>query len=60
MANKFKPKDGEYYYAPLRDRWGVWQNHELGDGISDGTFVCYCLTKEEAAERVKQLNIWFD
>jgi hypothetical protein len=59
MASKYKPKDGEYFYAPHRGRWGIWQNHELGDGISDGTFIQYCDTREEAAERVKALNGWF-
>ena len=58
MANRFKPKEGEYYYAPHRSSWGVWRHHELGNDISEGEFIMDCETKERAAEMVRNLNGW--
>lgn len=51
-------RDGQYYYAPLRGRWGVWQHHNIGDGFTQGVFVCSCNTKEEAAREVYRRNGW--
>lgn len=58
MANRFKPKDGQYYYARHRSVWGIWQHHEDGYGISHGTFIKDCATFEEAAEEVGMRNGW--
>ena len=59
-------KDGEYYYAPHRRLWGIWQWHEVvPDGepsgvvaIGSGTFVKDYPTKEEARKEVYRLNEW--
>ncbi len=51
-------KDGQYYYAPFRRRWGVWQHHDVGNGYSNGTFVDDFATKEEARDKVYELNGW--
>ena len=51
-------KDGQYYYAPHRSVWGIWCNHNHGNGASSGTFVKDCLTKEEAKNEVYRLNGW--
>ena len=50
-------KDGEHYYAPHRNRWGVWK--WLGDEKSGiGTFLGDFPTKEKAEEEVYRLNGW--
>ena len=51
-------KDGQYYYAPHRSSWGIWQHHELGGGLSTGTFIRDCSTREEARREVYRLNGW--
>ena len=51
-------KDGEYYYAPHRKSWGVWQNHNHGGGVSSGTFIKDFPTKELARIFVYGLNGW--
>lgn len=51
-------RNGQYYYAPHRRSWGIWQNKELGGGASTGTFIKDCPTKEEAAKEVYRLNGW--
>lgn len=51
-------KDGEYYYAPHRRKWGVWQWQELGGGFGAGSFVGDFNTKEEAEREVYRLNGW--
>ena len=53
-----KTKDGQYYYAPHRWSWGIWQYHDHGDGYGSGTFIEDCLTKEEARRKVFALNGW--
>lgn len=51
-------KDGQYYYAPHRIMWGVWQHHDLGNGSGYGTFYNDYPTKEEARKEVYRLNGW--
>lgn len=55
-----KLKDGQYYYAPHRRRWGVWQHHEQGNNVSSGIFIKDFPTKEEARDEVYRLNGWFN
>lgn len=55
-----KLKDGQYYYAPHRRRWGVWQHHEQVDGVSTGIFIKDFPTKDEARDEVYRLNGWFN
>lgn len=55
-----KLKDGQYYYAPHRRRWGVWQHHEQGNGVSSGIFIKDFPTKDEARDEVYRLNGWFN
>ena len=56
---KYNRRDGQYYYAPHRSSWGVWQWHEGKDGDGYGTFVNDFPTKEEARKNVYNLNGWF-
>lgn len=51
-------KDGQYYYAPHRRLWGVWQHHDLGDGYATGEFYGDFATKEAARRKVYELNGW--
>ena len=51
-------KDGEYYYAPHGRHWGVWQHHDLGNGLGSGTFQKDFPTKDEARNEVYILNGW--
>lgn len=51
-------KDGQYYYAPHRRMWGVWQYHDYGNGNGSGTFYNDYPTKEEARKEVSRLNGW--
>jgi hypothetical protein len=53
-----KTKDGQYYYAPHRRQWGVWQYHDHGNGYGSGTFVKDLPTKEDARKEVYRLNGW--
>lgn len=54
----FKPKHGQYYYAPHRSLWGVWRHEVISDVDTSGTFVNDYVTREEAAEAVRKLNHW--
>lgn len=56
----FRPKDGEYYYAPHRQLWGIWQHKDLGNGLSCGSHIKDCPTREEARREVFRLNKWFN
>lgn len=51
-------KDGQYYYAPHRSAWRVWQYHDHGNGHGSGTFYKEYPTKEEARRVVYELNGW--
>lgn len=51
-------RNGQYYYAPHRRMWGIWQNQNLGGDVSTGTFIKDCMTKQEAADEVYRLNGW--
>lgn len=51
-------KDGQYYYAPHRRMWGVWQYHDNGNGHGSGTFYKDYPTKDEARKEVFRLNGW--
>ena len=59
-------KDGQYYYAPHRRQWGIWQYHSWknfdGSGnvieMGTGKFIKDCPTKEEARKEVYRLNGW--
>lgn len=53
-----KTKDGQYYYAPHRRSWGIWQYHDHGDGYGSGTFIKDLPTKEDARKEVYRLNGW--
>lgn len=51
-------KDGQYFYAPHRSVWGIWQHREVGNGVCFGDFVKDVPTKEEASKEVYRLNGW--
>lgn len=51
-------KDGQYYYAPHRRQWGVWQHHEMSDGYAYGSFIGDFPTRDEARREVFARNGW--
>lgn len=51
-------KEGQYYYRPHRRSWGVWINHNDGNGYSHGDFVKDFATKGEAIRFVYEKNGW--
>ena len=48
-------RDGQFYYAPHRRLWGVWQWHESG---SYGEFVRDFETRDAAVLEVYRRNGW--
>jgi hypothetical protein len=49
---------GQYYYAPHRRSFGVWQWTEVSENCACGTFIKDFRSKEEAREYVWQMNGW--
>ena len=49
---------GQYYYAPHRRNYGVWQWTEVLENGACGTFIKDFRSKEEAREYVWQMNGW--
>ena len=58
MGKNFVPSDGDYYYRPHRNMWGIWQHHELQDGFGNDTFIKDCASKQEVIDEVARLNGW--
>ena len=53
-----KARLGQYYYAPLRNYWGVWQWTSVSETGAMGTKVTEFFDKEEAREYVWKMNGW--
>ena len=53
-----KAKLGQYYYAPHRTQFGVWQWTSVSENGASGTFVKDFRNKEEAREYVWMMNGW--
>jgi hypothetical protein len=49
---------GQYYYAPHRRSYGVWQWDWVSEKGASGRFVKNFCTKEEAREYVWKMNGW--
>ena len=49
---------GQYYYAPHRRNFGVWQWTEVSENGACGTFIKDFMSKEEAREFVWMKNGW--
>ncbi|MBR2629906.1 MAG: hypothetical protein IKM12_02250 [Alistipes sp.] len=49
---------GQYYYAPHRRSYGVWQWDWVSEKGASGRFVKDFCTKEEAREYVWKMNGW--
>ena len=47
-----KAQIGQYFYAPHRNSWGVWQWDMVSENGSTGTFIKDFRSKEEAREFV--------
>ena len=47
---------GQYYYAPHRRSFGVWQWTEVSENGTCGTFIKDFRSKDEAREFVWQQN----
>ena len=56
--DKMKAILGQYYYAPHRRNFGVWQWTEVSGNGAYGTFIKDFRSKEEAREYVWQMNGW--
>ena len=53
-----KARLGQYYYAPLRNYWGVWQWTYVSETGAMGSKVTEFFDKEEAREYVWKMNGW--
>lgn len=53
-----KAQIGQYFYAPHRTSWGVWQWDMVSENGSTSTFIKDFRSKEEAREFVWQQNGW--
>ena len=52
-------KEGQYYYAPHRNMWGVWKRgREDGSGIHMDDFITDFSTKAQASNFVYSMNKW--
>lgn len=51
-------KEGQFYYAPHRRLWGVWKNHNHGNGTSTGEFIADFPSKDSARRFVYKANNW--
>lgn len=49
-------KDGKYYYAPHRRKWGVWKHHNNGNGGGYGEFIADFNTKIQAKDFAFKMN----
>ena len=49
---------GQYYYAPHRNWWGVWQYDMVTENAASGKFIKDFQTKEEARAFVYEMNGW--
>lgn len=53
-----KPQLGKYYYAPLRNYWGVWIYTSVSETGAMGSKVKEFFGLEEARRFVWQMNGW--
>ena len=53
-----KAKLGQYYYAPHRRNFGVWQWTAVSETGACGTFIKDFMSKEEARGRRPSLFLW--
>ena len=52
-------KEGQYYYAPHRNKWGVWKRGKEGpNGIHMDDFIMDFQTKIQAKNFVYKANGW--
>ena len=58
QGKDMKAQIGQYFYAPHRNSWGVWQWDMVSENGSMGTFIKDFRSKEEAREFVWQQNGW--
>lgn len=58
ISRNMKATLGQYYYAPHRRNFGVWQWTEVSENGACGTFIKDFMSKEEAREYVWQHNGW--
>ena len=58
MSRTMKAILGQYYYAPHRRSFGVWQWTSVNENGASGTFIKDFRSKEEAREYVWQMNGW--
>lgn len=53
-----KPVVGQYYYAPHRKLWGVWQWTMVTNDGASGSFVKDFKTRDDARDFVYKMNGW--
>lgn len=52
-------KEGQYYYAPHRNKWGVWKKGKPGrGGVTMDDFIMDFSTKIQARNFVYKSNKW--
>ena len=52
----FEVKEGQYYYAPHRRRWGVWKKGKMINGTCISEFISDFSTKAQAESFVYKMN----
>ncbi len=56
--DKSKLKEGQYYYAPHRGKWGVWKRGKEENGSCMDDFISDFFTKIQAENFVYKMNGW--
>ena len=56
MTNNFEPKEGQYYYAPHRNKWGVWKAGKVINGVQMSQFIMDFSTQVQAKDFVYKMN----
>lgn len=56
--DRSKLKEGQYYYAPHRGKWGVWKRGKEENGSCMDDFVSDFSIKIQAEKFVYRMNGW--
>ena len=57
MADGFK-KEGLYYYAPHKSKWGVWRAGKVKNNVQMADFIADFSLKAQAESFVYKMNGW--
>lgn len=51
-------KEGQYYYQRHRNKWGVWKQGKIVNGVSQSQFITDFWTEIQAKNFVYSMNGW--